>query len=821
MKLKLFLLASSLTFAVLPIAAHAVEPCDIRFTQEQDGKYIYCNNHEKIRKTDLADDSNQYAKYIMNNEGLTPDRYNMFLSFLNRTDSSADSWIAADRGFDIELDVMFKAQTDTTITIERLGFEVPEHHDIFLNGTEYATEDEWGCFTCWATYMQAPIKEINSGNVYEPINFEEVTVDIPAGETVWLSDYIPNYREVPFCRSVNIMSDFTIDKGTCDVNVAAFRSTGTLGDRSRMASDPAFGSYYRDKQYKGISDGSNEVTAKITYTIDDSDTQGNLPVTVYNHYAPDGNTLDFWYTHLNPRADLWSYDKCAESDMISLKYYDPQKRTLYGKNIDDEDKDDYYYFDVSHVDTSTYEKSYGKESDYIPNREITDDDPTDIACNIANYGVIYNYEIEITNNGYKQRYLTYRLATSSNNIVYLKDESGNIVDNTIYSKGTKETRISDNMACMTIPAMTTSKYTLCVVLTPNYPGGMENYLYLSDYPQLIETYETERSGILKDRYFTGREYYKWDNYKLYMSDDRQNWREISLPQSVFNSINGSLNQYSITFTGSGYIMRPTLYDAGSYSHASDLYRDMYLFDENFNLVTKTTLGGYPQDASCANGVYYVKTSGSVFKSAEFKWWELVRESLPCWNYGVFSAVTDNGTIKLSTDGITFEPVLYNGFKPDYIDSYGDLYYCADGRALYLSKNGIYWNRLIFSNKVSSFEIDGNSVIVNGDEKQELPEFFTDIYVKISGNYIAPEKTPILNNGTTYFPIRTLAEELGCDVEWNDGVISITSGSASLTLTENDDIILTDGTSYAPVRAIAEYFGYTVSYDESTKIAEIE
>ena len=617
------------------------------------------------------------------------------------------------------------------------------------------------------------------------------------------------------------MSDFTIDKGTCDVNVAAFRSTGTLGDRRRMASDPAFGSYYRDKQYKGISDGSNEVTAKITYTIDDSDTQGNLPVTVYNHYAPEGNTLNFWYTHLNPRADLWSYDKCAESDMISLKYYDPQKRTLYGKNIDDEDKDDYYYFDVSHVDTSTYEKSYGKKADYIPNREITDDDSTDIACNIANYGVIYNYEIEITNNGYKQRYLTYRLATSSNNIVYLKDESGNIVDNTIYSKGTKETRISDNIACMTIPAMTTSKYTLCVVLTPNYPGGMENYLYLSDYPQLIETYETERSGILKDRYFTGREYYKWDKYKLYMSDDRKNWREIDLPQSVFNSINGSLSQYSITYTGSGYIMRPTLYDAGSYSHASDLYRDMYLFDENFNLVTKTTLCGYPQDASCANGVYYVKTSGSVFKSAEFKWWDLVREPLPCWNYGVFSAVTDNGTIKLSSDGITFDPVSYYGFTPDYIDSYGDVYYCADGRALYLSKDGMYWNRLIFSNKVSSFEIDDDSIIVNGNEKQQLPEFFTDIYVKISGKYLSPDKTPILKDGTTYFPLRILAENLGCNVEWDNGIINITSDDATLTLTESDDIILIDGTSYAPVRAIAEYFGYTVSYDESTKIAEIE
>lgn len=821
MKIKSIFLISSLLLGIMTAAAHAVEPCEIKFTQEQGGKYIYCNNHETIRKTDVIDNSNQYAKYIMNNEGLTPDKYNMFLSFLNRTDSSVGSWTAAERGFDIELDVMFKAQSNTSITIHRLGFEVPEHHNIFLNGNEYATEDEWGCFTCWATYMQTPIKEINSGNVYEPLEFSETTVTIPAGEIVWLSDYISNYREVPFCRSVNIMADFTIDEGICDVNVAAFRSSSELRDRSKMAPNPSFGSYYRDKQYKGISDGLNEVTAKIKYTIDDSDPQGNLPVTVYNHFAPEGNTLDYWFTHLNPRADIWSYDKCAESDMISLKYYDPMKSTFYGKGISDEDKDNYYYFDINHVDTSLYEKSYGNASSYIPNREITDDDNVELACNLANYGVIYNYDIEVTNNGYKQRYLTYRLATASNNIVYLKDENGNIIDNTIYSKGTKSERISDNMACLTIPAMTTSKYTVCVVLTPNYPGGMQNYLYLSDYPQLIETYETERSTILKDRNFTGREYYKWSDNKLCLSENRTDWRTIDFPQSVFNAINGNLKQYSIIYTGSGYIMRPSLYDAGLYSHASGLYRDIYLFDEQFNLISKSTLGGYPQGIVSANGIYYVKTSDSVFRSSDCKDWELVYNSLPCWNYGVFSAVNENGNIKLSTDGVVFEPVIYSGFTPDYIDSYGSIYYCADGRTLYLSKDGIYWEGITFTKKVSSFEIDGKRIIVNGNEEKKLPEFPDTVYVKINGKYIAPDKTPVVKNDKTYFPLRVFAESIGCSVEWESGIITIKKDDKTLVLTAlNDDIILIDGTSFAPVRLIAEFFGYTVEYNPYIKSVSV-
>ena len=141
------------------------------------------------------------------------------------------------------------------------------------------------------------------------------------------------------------------------------------------------------------------------------------------------------------------------------------------------------------------------------------------------------------------------------------------------------------MACMTIPAMTTSEYTVCVVLTPNYPGGMQNNLKLTDYPMLVETYETERGGIEKDRFFDGREYYKWDSGKLCLSDDRIEWRQVTLPSKVENAIKGNWSEYSLTYTGSGYLLRPTLYDGGVYSHADSLYREVYLLDMNFELVS--------------------------------------------------------------------------------------------------------------------------------------------------------------------------------------------------------------------------------------------
>ena len=193
------------------------------------------------------------------------------------------------------------------------------------------------------------------------------------------------------------------------------------------------------------------------------------------------------------------------------------KLTYYGSGVPEDERSPYYVFDTKHTDTSAYDQSYGSRSDYVPNRELTEEDGTDLACNLGNYGVIYNYKIKVTNNGNKHRYLTYCLATSSNNVVYLKDSEGNVINGYALCKGTRSERVSDNMACMSIPAQSTSEYTVCVILTPNYAGGMENYLKLTDYPQIIETYETERSGIEKDRFFTGREYYKWDGTMLMLS----------------------------------------------------------------------------------------------------------------------------------------------------------------------------------------------------------------------------------------------------------------------------------------------------------------
>ncbi|MGN0163090.1 MAG: stalk domain-containing protein, partial [Candidatus Ornithomonoglobus sp.] len=408
------------------------------------------------------------------------------------------------------------------------------------------------------------------------------------------------------------------------------------------------------------------------------------------------------------------------------------------------------------------------------------------------------------------------LATSSNNLVYVKDSEGNVINDYVLSKGTSTIRLSDDMTCLPIPAQATSKYTICVILTPNYPGGMQNALYLADYPSLIETYETERGGIEKDRYFDGREYYRWNGGALSLSDDREEWRTVQLPQSVMNGIAGNLNEYELKWTGSGYALRPCLYDAGWYEDIKYTYRDMYLLDENFDLVRKQTFGSYPQGFTCANGVYYVKLANSVFRSTtEFQWWDMTLLDLPCWNYGPFSSLTKDGKIYLSTDGINFDEVEYKGFRPEYVDSYGEWYYCADGRTLYLSKDALNWKYVMFNNKVKTFEIKNNTVIANGEEAAEMPEFADTVALKYNGKYIASEVPGLLINNSPYMPVRNVSEVMGYAVEWSaeEGSVIVSDDNSELVIS---NIRLINNTAYAPLKEFTELAA--VSYESQSATA---
>ncbi|MBR0366555.1 MAG: copper amine oxidase N-terminal domain-containing protein, partial [Clostridia bacterium] len=450
---------------------------------------------------------------------------------------------------------------------------------------------------------------------------------------------------------------------------------------------------------------------------------------------------------------------------------------------------------------------------------MRDDDGTGYACNLGNYGVIYNYNIEITNNGNKRRYILYRLATSSNNLVWVKDANENPINGRILAKGRKTARIADDMACLTVPAQTTSKYTVCVLLAANYSGGMENAFVLADSRKPIETYETERGGIEKDGAFDGREYYSWDGAGLSLSGDRILWRHVELPKEVRDGIAGNLSEYRLQWTGSGYTLRPTLYDAGSFGFIDYMYRDMYLLDEDFALIGKQTFGGYPSGYACANGVHYVEISGTVFRStSDFKWWDVTDMTLPCWNYGKFSAVSDGGAIRLSSDGVDFYEVDYRGFKPKYIDANGGFYYFADGRVLSLSLDGLNWRHLVFNERVKAFEAVGGMIVVNGSEARPMPGFDDNFAVRIDDKYISTEPAAIIKDGSPYIPIRAVCELLGYEVIWQDGAVTIKRGARTVNIS---DITMIGASAYAPLDMLSSDLGHNVQYDAKKREAVVQ
>ncbi len=102
----------------------------------------------------------------------------------------------------------------------------------------------------------------------------------------------------------------------------------------------------------------------------------------------------------------------------------------------------------------------------------------------------------------------------------------------------------------------------------------------------------------------------------------------------------------------------------------------------------------------------------------------------------------------------------------------------------------------------------------------------------SGNIVRP----MLVRGTTYLPVRAVANALNLEIEWDDATKSVfingtpekaektdnvnvyINGELIMPMDENDNVvnpILQDGTTYLPLRAISEAFNKEVSWDQET------
>ena len=132
----------------------------------------------------------------------------------------------------------------------------------------------------------------------------------------------------------------------------------------------------------------------------------------------------------------------------------------------------------------------------------------------------------------------------------------------------------------------------------------------------------------------------------------------------------------------------------------------------------------------------------------------------------------------------------------------------------------YWN--IDFSKYTSTIFSGNRVYLNNDGN-------TPVEVVADGELIqfSDQQPIVMNPGRTMVPVRTIAEMLGCKVEWEQAqnCALITKGKSTMRIypgntsywvngkyyTMDVEPVVLNGRTMVPLRFIAEGFGYTVDF----------
>lgn len=813
-------------FCAAGASAAGLEPVDIVFTPRPGGKFIYCNNPEAVTSEWLADTSNKNPKYLMNNENLGPDVYSIYVSHINHT-GPAENYKLLDKGFDIEIDVAFIAKEDTELIIRKTAFETPQIRRYYQNGTILPIEDNYGSLNACAEMLGHDIRELNSDIIYRTKEQRCVTLHVKKGETVWLSNFIDNYNPVAFRKTMHMAAETEIVSGKMDINIAALRSiSGKVRDRSHAAKNPAFGDYVRDRMHKGVADNLPVTDTFLSYKINDSHTEGtHLPVMVYNQYMPEGYKATEWCTHLNPQDDALFRRVAVESDLMSYHYRDDSKLNYYGENVPAKERDNIYRFDAFHSDTIGYDglvTGYQPE-DYLPNYPLS----TDLAnfgycCSIGNYGVETKYHMSIENTGSRTRYLKYNMTTSSNTIVMAEDENGNLLQPVI-ARGQTPSLTMETVACIELPAQTTTKFVITVILPVNQFGGLRNSMYIADKGHDFR-FQTDERLLVPENVIIS------DIDELLTHSD----------EKTRNAFSGNAHNYIITKTKTGYMARWSPWDGfpDYYLPYRDLASGIYFLDENFNLVHTQLFPDQPVEASYAKGMYYVRTaSGKSYRSTDAKDWQPYGEKqLPKDNGSAYAAVMAEGTQYLTLNASNFFRVDYQQAPPLYIDVIGDLYYYVSGEKINISFDGVYWQEYNAGTPIRTVQREKNKLIINGRKELELPRPAQEIIVRLDNAILAFDQPPILENDRTLVPVRFIFERLGMHVSWNEETRTATAfnGIRTIEFIIGENTAWVDGQEYTldapavqyhdrtlvPLRFLSESLGYDVQWDAVNQVARI-
>lgn len=740
----LTVLFCSITAAAFAADANdLIKPQKLEFIHKGGGKFIYCNNTEGIARDTLAGAPNPKPRYTMNNENLGPDRYYIYLSHINYTYGFDEYYQPKGLAFDVEVDVEIKAREDSQLRIYNAACETPEIKR-YLNGNDEAMFDitNWGGMNACATMLKSDIKELHSSKVFTNRDYAPVTININKGETVWLSQFMPDYTACSMVLPLFIAADTELTYGLVDMNVVELKSKdGMLGDRSDFdSSNVSYGTFMRDRCHKGVADSLPEVNAELEYTIDSSIPDGQLlPVTFSNQFYNDVVTNE-WVTNLNPQDDIWAKYITVESDMLPLRYVDDDKLKYYGKNVPKSKRDNVWKFDNYHSDTKEYISESDMTADnYSPNYLLNARDTNGnivenngIACSMGNYGVSTRYNLTIHNDDSKTRYFNYDASTSANTIVAVRDKNNNIIGAPLCKGGTGSITY-DTCACVELKPNETTEFILETILPVNYMGGLKSSFRISDKAADFD-FRTEKRNWLPDYNTIANTYFM--TYEQLADEQTKEF------------FSGNLDNFEVICTDYGYMLRWKEWDDHPMWQGRflPLASDIYFLDRNFCMIGQSHFDKFPIKAEYYYGKFIITLQdGSRLFSTDGSSWHT-----PYWDKSE-DAIMNKIMVKLNDEYIKFDqdPILVND-------------------------RTMVPMRFIFEKFGMTVEWNNDTNTATAyDGKTNISFTVSDCNAMVNGKYFEMDTAPMLVGDRTLIPLRFLSETLGYKVGWKEYAQEVT------------------------------------------------
>lgn len=232
--------------------------------------------------------------------------------------------------------------------------------------------------------------------------------------------------------------------------------------------------------------------------------------------------------------------------------------------------------------------------------------------------------------------------------------------------------------------------------------------------------------------------------------------------------------------------------------------------------------------AAASGAYIREAGGKsdfVFKPADQAGTLTAKDNIVKLYTLAYIADKPNINVNYSIDGVWQSssnqiPYIY------YMDISG----ISDGsHSLKIETDGV--------SKEYTFTKSGNSVAFGeGVGTSSIPEVQELIHVNFNDTYLNFDQPPIISEGRTLVPLRTIFEAMGASVDWNAETQTVTAvrGGDTVSLTIGSNVMYKNGTAVSldvpaqivnsrtlvPARAVAEAFGAFVGWDEPTRTVVI-